>query len=131
MNEGDFDDMGNLITYHPECHFCKSNFYNLEDFNTHLRDKHYKCDVCGDDHKYLFYKDYEELRKHSERSHFKCTDTECKQNKFIYFKNREELHEHIDVVHRGHKVKNVKALTGFYLEGQNPKQQPIMQKVSL
>lgn len=114
MNEGDYDDMGNLITYHPECNFCKKSFYNLEEFNIHLRDKHYKCDVCGEDHKYLFYKDYDQLRMHSERSHFKCNDVECKEGKFIYFRTREELTEHIEVIHRGNKVKNVKALTGFY-----------------
>lgn len=132
--EGDYDEVGNLVTYHPECQFCNERFYNIETLNTHLRLKHYKCDVCGDDHKYIFYKDYDACTQHSNISHYRCNHNDCTDGCYIYFRTRIELQEHTDYKHLGKTVKkNVMGLTGFGTQNQGGRGgwDPTKQKVNI
>lgn len=47
---------------HPECHFCKINFYGNDELFEHCRDKHEQCHICvreGVRHQY--YENYNSL----------------------------------------------------------------------
>jgi len=95
LEDGDFGKNDNLLVYHPKCKFCSKFFYDIPSFSLHLKTAHEFCNVCKNQHKYRFYRDYDMLKKHFEASHHSCNYTRCKEVGFVVFASKEELDYHI------------------------------------
>lgn len=61
--------------------------------------EHYNCHVCGDKYKYLYYKNYEELEKHFDKTHYLCPEPFCWASNYVVFKTPEELTLHTYTKH--------------------------------
>ncbi|KAI9263220.1 hypothetical protein BDA99DRAFT_438441 [Phascolomyces articulosus] len=80
---------------HPECHFCRVNFYGDDELFEHCRDKHEQCHICvsrGIRHEY--FADYNSMEKHFKKDHFLCEYRECLDKKFIVFGSDIDLKGH-------------------------------------
>lgn len=66
-----------------------------------MKEAHEKCTFCGPIHKNVYYQDYQDLAKHFEKSHFACTNPDCKAQGFVAFKHKHQLDDHLYKVH-GH-----------------------------
>lgn len=99
MERGDIDDFGNIFFLHPYCGFCKNYFFDEDEFKRHMNVEHITCNVCGSQHKYVYYKDYDSLETHYKISHYICSDLNCLAKKFIAFRNAEELKIHRTEAH--------------------------------
>lgn len=53
--------IGGDIKWHPKCSFCKQRFYDEYHLLSHLSKIHMNCHLCGENKKYIFYNDYEDL----------------------------------------------------------------------
>ena len=118
---GDYDEEGNITFMHPYCEFCDKNFYNEEQFVSHLIN-HFKCDFCTPAHHWRYYKTFDNLQIHFSMSHYTCKDEVCLQQKFVVFRTSEELDHHTNKVHKkniekGAKTKISLACTEFRYEG--------------
>lgn len=61
--------------------------------------EHMICNVCGSQHRYIYYKNYDSLETHYKISHYICSDMNCLAKKFIAFKSAEELKIHRSEIH--------------------------------
>jgi hypothetical protein len=65
----------------------------------------------------MYYKDYNSLEIHFNKSHFLCPYDECKSKCYVAFETENEVKAHLEIVHtRGGKqstVVNANALLGF------------------
>ncbi|KAI7874230.1 hypothetical protein K492DRAFT_174733 [Lichtheimia hyalospora FSU 10163] len=80
---------------HPECHFCKINFYGNDELFEHCRDKHEQCHICvreGVRHQY--YENYDSLEEHFKKGHYLCLYRECLDRKFVVFETDIDLKAH-------------------------------------
>lgn len=76
------------------------------------------CNVCGAEHKYVYYKDYDGLENHYKISHYICSDLNCLAKKFIAFRSAQELKIHRTQAHSvGNKKIDGKQLCGFNYGG--------------
>jgi len=88
-NRGDL-----MIRPHPLCTFCNKYFYTEEPLLNHLSKIHMNCHLCSDQFKYKYYRDYSELEKHFQKSHYLCLNELCRAKCFVVFGTLEELHIH-------------------------------------
>lgn len=51
--------------------------------------EHFICNVCGTQHRYTYYKDYDGLETHYKISHYICSDPSCVAKKFIAYRTAE------------------------------------------
>lgn len=86
MERGDIDEFGNVVFLHPYCDFCKKNFFDDDEFRVHINLEHITCNVCGPQHKYRYYKNYNNLETHFKMTHYICMEKDCLDKKFIAFK---------------------------------------------
>lgn len=87
---------------HPVCAFCKLHFYGDEELFVHLRDKHFRCDICLRDDptsQHVYYPDYPELKRHFEKEHIMCEDEECEAKKFVVFATEIDYKAHVAEEH--------------------------------
>ena len=66
---------------HPECFFCKVNFYDDDALFEHCRDKHEQCHICvrqGVKHEY--YADYDRLVRSAEKGACVSADALCRKS---------------------------------------------------
>ena len=90
-----------MIKPHPLCTFCNQYFYTEEPLFEHLSKIHMNCHLCGEKHKYIFYKDYKDLELHFQKTHYLCANEKCKNKCFVVFSTLEELHIHNYKEHGG------------------------------
>ncbi|KAI9280485.1 hypothetical protein BY458DRAFT_430813 [Sporodiniella umbellata] len=87
---------------HPECHFCKTRFFDNDALYIHCRDNHEQCFLCvreGIRHEYFV--NYSSLEDHFRKDHYMCLYPNCLEKKFIVFKSPIDLVAHEAEVHRG------------------------------
>ncbi|KAK4048890.1 hypothetical protein OIV83_004446 [Microbotryomycetes sp. JL201] len=85
---------------HPQCDFCRRNFYDSDQLYTHCREKHEECFICirqGIRHQYHL--DYQQLEAHFKSAHFMCPHPECLQQKFVVFESELDLQAHAVETH--------------------------------
>lgn len=100
MKYGEYrDDV--MIKPHPFCPFCDRSFYTEEPLLNHLSKVHMNCHLCGDKHKYVYYKDYKDLETHFQKSHYLCLNEICRNKCFVVFGTLEELYVHNYKEHSG------------------------------
>lgn len=87
LERGDIDEFGNIIFLHPYCGFCKTYFFDEDEFKRHMGLEHMVCNVCPPDYKYIYYKNYDSLQTHYKISHYICPDPNCLAKKFIAFRS--------------------------------------------
>ncbi|VDO05685.1 unnamed protein product [Rodentolepis nana] len=63
---------------HPVCKFCQQTFYEFENLITHIREKHFLCDICYSSRVFEVFQRQNELFQHYKSAHFVCL--ECEQN---------------------------------------------------
>jgi len=97
------DGPGSGFEGHPVCEFCRpKRFYDLTHLHIHLQKEHYKCHVCEKRGlQNQFFRNYQSLEKHFDRSHFLCHDVQCLQARFVVFDNEIDLQAHERQVHGG------------------------------
>lgn len=98
LYNGDIDDEKNVVFFHPFCKFCDLLCYDEDQLIKHLREKHYKCDICDVDKKWTFYKGYDNLEKHYNMSHYLCQEELCRKS-HVVFKTGPELEHHMIKAH--------------------------------
>lgn len=87
---------------HPSCRFCKGKcFYDESVIYAHMQSAHETCHLCrrASPDTYTYYKDYNELEGHYNKTHFPCLHPECLQKKFVVFHSPQELKNHEGVEH--------------------------------
>ena len=109
------NEKGGEILPHPWCDFCEEFFYNDYEFYNHLNRMHLTCNLCGDYHKNVYYKDYESLERHFAMTHFLCPYETCKQKCYVAFQTENEMQAHMNIVHKSKESTkvNANALLGF------------------
>lgn len=98
MKYGDVDDEKNVIFFHPYCKFCDRYFYDEDMIIKHIREDHYKCDLCDVDRKYFFFNKYENLERHYNMSHYLCQEELCRKS-HVVFRTSYELEHHMLKTH--------------------------------
>lgn len=87
---------------HPICEFCKLHFYGDDELYVHLRDKHFRCDIClrqDPRSQHIYYADYAQLKDHFEEMHIMCEDEECQEKKFVVFATLIDYKVHVAEEH--------------------------------
>merc|ERR1712137_1007010 len=90
------------VTGHPNCQICRSAFYDDQELWFHMYNNHLHCGVCARinrDAEYQFFKNYHQLARHYEKSHYPCRDPICVGAKHIVFASDIELQEHMILNH--------------------------------
>lgn len=57
---------------HPLCAYCQVRFFDNAALFAHMNEKHLTCHLCGIQHQYRYYRDYQGLAQHFKRAHFLC-----------------------------------------------------------
>ncbi|KAJ3122519.1 hypothetical protein HK098_002780 [Nowakowskiella sp. JEL0407] len=102
---------------HPNCGFCRTNFYDSDELYDHCKQKHEQCFLCvrnGIRHQY--YVDYNSLEEHFKDDHYYCRRPQCVEKKFVVFATdidfkAHELEEHSES--SGGKKKSVQVDANF------------------
>ncbi|RKP26243.1 hypothetical protein SYNPS1DRAFT_14454 [Syncephalis pseudoplumigaleata] len=81
---------------HPECGFCKQNFYDDDQLYEHCRDRHEQCHLCvrAGVGRQQYYRNYKELEGHFNQDHFPCMYEACLESKFVVFSTDIDLKAH-------------------------------------
>ncbi|KAF9357685.1 hypothetical protein BGX34_009271 [Mortierella sp. NVP85] len=98
---------------HPECGFCRENFYGDDELFEHCKQNHEQCFLCirrGIRHEY--YNKYRDLERHLQSEHYACMDPECLEKKFVVFDSELDLLAHEAEAHphaahgrgKGHRI---------------------------
>jgi uncharacterized C2H2 Zn-finger protein len=94
LEEGEVNRDGEIILFHPRCQFCEMYFFDMANFVKHMKKHHETCHSCGKDHPHRYYRDYEMLSMHFEKTHFVCKHGDCAEQKFVVFRTYEEREMH-------------------------------------
>lgn len=88
---------------HIYCKYCNSYHYGSTEFLKHCRQVHIGCIVCErvNPDKPLYFKTYDELKKHYMNKHYMCMVPSCLEDKHIVFQTEMELQKHMLETHRG------------------------------
>ncbi|EMR11493.1 hypothetical protein PNEG_00506 [Pneumocystis murina B123] len=115
IKKGDFGNNRNKTGFkgHPDCGFCKRNFYDDDDLYKHCQEFHERCHVCDQmagQLKHQYYLNYDSLEQHFRRDHYICLEVECLEKKFVVFGTEFDLKAHQLEVHKNNL--SSKALKG-------------------
>ncbi|GAA47207.1 zinc finger protein 598 [Clonorchis sinensis] len=64
---------------HPLCDFCEERFYEMEDLISHIRDRHFLCDLCMTTGKFEVFREQWELLQHYSDAHHLCAECRAQQ----------------------------------------------------
>ncbi|KAF6779054.1 hypothetical protein AHF37_01650 [Paragonimus kellicotti] len=64
---------------HPMCEFCEERFYEMEDLISHIRDRHFLCDLCMTMGRFEVFREQCELLQHYGDSHYLCIECRARQ----------------------------------------------------
>ena len=105
FKSGDSDDPS--FKGHPECEFCKTRFYGIDELFDHLNKQHENCFLCARNGKNNQYFDnYGTLEKHFFDDHYACRHFECLEKKFVVFYSDMDLQAHHLKEHGAKKDRN-------------------------
>ncbi|KAI8914863.1 hypothetical protein DFJ77DRAFT_37610 [Powellomyces hirtus] len=91
---------------HPQCGFCRVNYYGQDELFEHCREKHEQCFLCQRNGvRNQYYKNYLEMEAHFQSDHYPCYDPECLEKKFVVFNSEIDLAGHQLEVHGNQKSK--------------------------
>ena len=86
LEDGEIDRNDNIVLFHPRCKFCAKYFYDVKEFYHHLKTfEHEACPICKNDYPYIYYRNYETLKQHFQKSHYGCWYKECVESAFVVF----------------------------------------------
>jgi hypothetical protein len=92
-NPGAVDQSG--FKGHPECTFCRQNFYGDDELYVHCRESHERCFICDRrEAQPQYYLNYETLQLHFRKDHFMCPEPSCMEKRFIVFPTEIDLKAH-------------------------------------
>lgn len=94
LEEGETDKNDELTIFHPNCTFCEKYFFDIQKFVNHMKKDHESCHVCSKDYPHRYYRDYETLKKHHEKTHFTCRYQSCLEKGFVVFRSEQEREHH-------------------------------------
>eukprot|EP00842_Homolaphlyctis_polyrhiza_P002982 jgi/Hompol1/3685/HPOL_001661-RA len=83
------------LKQHPDCRFCHTHFYSIDELVGHCREKHEQCFLClrrGGHNDY--YQNYQSLEEHFNSQHFPCMHPSCLEKKFVVFESELDLRGH-------------------------------------
>ena len=84
---------------HPTCPCCNFTAFDQTVLAEHMRENHFRCDVCAAEGKVLWFPSVDLIRVHFHECHFACEDPMCVDQGFIVFGTRMELQLHRIEVH--------------------------------
>ncbi|KAI7862768.1 hypothetical protein BDF14DRAFT_1885764 [Spinellus fusiger] len=80
---------------HPQCQFCRTNYYSNDELFSHCRDKHEQCHICVKKGiRDQYYADYDRLEIHYKEDHYLCLQKACLDKKFIVFDSDFDFQAH-------------------------------------
>ena len=84
---------------HMKCSCCKCIEFDYNSLSKHMRENHFRCDVCAERGQIRWFPTVEAAQKHFQSCHFACKEKECVEQGFIVFGTRTELLLHQVNVH--------------------------------
>lgn len=84
---------------HPTCPVCPFIAFDHSQLTEHMRDNHFRCDICADQGNILWFATLDLIQVHFHTCHFACEDPMCVQQGFIVFATEFELQMHRSTVH--------------------------------
>ena len=87
------------IPQHPKCPVCKFVGFDQNILNVHMRENHFRCDICAAQGKESWFESLELIEVHFHTDHFACEDPMCVMQGFIVFATKTELLMHKIQVH--------------------------------
>lgn len=87
------------IKQHPNCPVCSFTAFDQSQLNEHMRENHFRCEICAEQGKILWFENLDLLQIHLHTNHFTCDHPQCVQQGFIAFATEFELQMHQIQVH--------------------------------
>lgn len=87
------------VKHHPRCPVCPFIAFDTAQLNEHMRENHFRCEICAQEGKILWFESIELLQVHLHSEHYACEDPLCVQQGFIAFATEFELQMHQINVH--------------------------------
>ncbi|OHT02882.1 Zinc finger, C2H2 type family protein [Tritrichomonas foetus] len=87
------------LKQHPKCPVCPFIAFDQSGLSEHMRENHFRCDICAEQGKILWFENLDLIQVHFHTEHFACTDPMCVQQGFIVFATEVELQMHRMNVH--------------------------------
>ena len=84
---------------HPKCPVCPFTAFDQCQLNEHMRENHFRCEICADQGKILWFPNLDLLQVHLHTHHYACEDPMCVQQGVIAFATEFELQMHQIKVH--------------------------------
>lgn len=102
---------------HPECEYCSTTFFSIEDLFRHCEETHFKCFLCERENiLYHYFRNYDHLDRHFETKHFACREKDCLEKKFIVFPTALDLQAHAISAHRSQEKGSAKSARVVHLD---------------
>jgi hypothetical protein len=89
------------MRHHPKCPVCPLQVFDDSALGDHMRANHFRCDICANNGRLLWFETLPLIQVHFHTAHFACDDPICVAQGFIAFETAVELHLHGINVH-GH-----------------------------
>ena len=87
------------LKQHPKCPVCPFTAFDQSQLNEHMRENHFRCEICAEQGKILWFENLELLQVHLHSQHYACEDPLCVEQGFIAFATEFELQMHQINVH--------------------------------
>lgn len=87
------------LKHHPKCKLCSHMAFDDHELSEHMRENHFRCEICAKNDLIKWFGTAELLQLHSQQEHFICTQPECLRDGFIAFSSNFELHMHMMQYH--------------------------------
>lgn len=84
---------------HPACLVCPFVAFDQSMLADHMRENHFRCEVCATAGEVKWFADSDVLRVHFNECHYACQDPMCVEHGFIVFATPMELQLHMISVH--------------------------------
>jgi uncharacterized C2H2 Zn-finger protein len=89
------------MRHHPKCPVCPMQVFDDAVLGEHMRANHFRCDICANNGRLLWFETLPLIQVHFHTAHFACEDPICVSQGVIAFETAVELHLHRINVH-GH-----------------------------
>lgn len=84
---------------HPECTCCKTIAFDQDSLSKHMRENHFRCEICAKAGKILWFENIDLIQVHFHEYHYACENPLCVMQGFIVFATKAELLLHKVNVH--------------------------------
>lgn len=84
---------------HPKCSCCDHIAFDQDSLSKHMREAHFRCEICANAGKILWFPTIELIQVHFHEKHYACEDPLCVMQGFIVFSTKIEYLLHQINVH--------------------------------